>query len=246
MSTAKAASHYSSEWTAFDLALGGEQAGRSLVKSAVALTYNAGIDPNRCDLALEYLLNERAEPCFGYYYNKDSDVVINRPVKRPFHCVHVKGDPDTGTILGYVELYSLHRVVLCLSESYRAKAFTNSYAIDPVKGEEVDLNIDLDLRISDVRSAYNYEMCDEGVRRSAVSSLVECIVAADFNRALDRNIRGAVESAFAKCDAEQGDYLTDAQLHQLIEDIFQDLAPFIKHNSERLDHMYDERTESSK
>ena len=28
------------------------------MKSAVALAYDAGVDPNRCDLALDYLLNE--------------------------------------------------------------------------------------------------------------------------------------------------------------------------------------------
>ena len=233
MSTAKAASHYSSDWTELDLEIGGVRAGRSLVRSAVALAYDAGIDPNNCDLALDYLLNEEAEACFGYYYDKDRDLVINRPEKKPFHCVCVQGNPETGTILGYVELYSLHRAVMCLSESYSGRAFTNVYAIDPVKGEEVDLEIDLDLTISDIRSAYSYEKCDEGIRVAAASSLFECIVGADFNRALDRNIRGAVESAFAKCGAEQGEYLTDAQLQQLIEDIVQDLTPFIEHNAPR-------------
>ena len=139
MSTAKAASHYSSEWTGFNLEIGGAKAGRSIVKSAVALVHDAGVDPNRCDLALEYLLNEGAEPCFGYYYDEDHDVVINRPVERPFHCVHVEGNSNTGTLLAYVELYSLHRLVVCLSASYSGRAFRNTYAIDPVKGEELDL-----------------------------------------------------------------------------------------------------------
>ena len=245
MSTAKIASHYSTDWTAFNFEFGGERAGRSLVKSAVALAYDVGIDPNTCDLALDYLLNEDAEPCFGYFYDNDRDLVINRPVGTPFHCVCVKGNSGTGTILAYIELYSLYRVVLCLSESYSGKAFTSVYAIDPVKGEEVELNIDLDLSMSDVRSAYNYEICDEGVRRSAASSLFEYIVAAEFSRALDRNVRRAVESAFAKCDAEQGEYLTDAQLRQLIEDVIQDLTPFIEHNAARFGYIPDPRTELS-
>ena len=245
MSTAKAASHYSSEWTELDLEIGGVRAGRSLVKSAVALAYDAGIDPNHCDLALDYLLNEEAEACFGYYYDKDRDLVINRPGKKPFHCVCVKGNPETGMILGYVELYSLHRAVMCLSESYSGKAFTNVYAIDPVKGEEVNLEIDLDLPISDIRSAYEYEKYDEGVRRAAANSLFESIASVDFNRALDRNIREAVENAFAKCDAGQGEYLTDAQLHQLIGDVVDDLTPFIEHNAARFGYIPDAGTESS-
>ena len=245
MSTAKVASHYSSEWTEFNLEIGGARAGRSLVKSAVALVHDTGVDPNRCDLALEYLLNEGAEPCFGYYYDADHDLVINRPVARPFHCVYVEGNSNTGTILAYVELYSLYRLVLCLSASYSGRAFANAYAIDPVKGEDLDLNVDLDLPISDICSAYNYEKYDEGVRKAAANSLFEYIETACFDRALDRNIREAVEVAFAKCDAEPGEYLNDEQLQQLIGDVMQEVTPFIQHNSARFSYMPDPDSESS-
>ena len=245
MSTAKPSSHYSPEWTALNFEFGGNQAGRSLVKSALALAFDAGIDPSACDLALDYLLNESSEPCFGYFYDRERDIAINRPVGKPFHCVYVKGNSDTRTILGYIELYSLYRVVLCLSDSYFGKSFNNIYAIDPVEGEELDLRVDFDLSIEDIRSAYNYEIYDEGVWRSAASNLLECIVATDFNRALNRNIKGAVENALAKCGTEQGDYLTDAQLDQLIGEIIQDLTPFIEHNMARFAYRTDPRTESS-
>ncbi len=245
MSTAKSSSHYSSDRTAFNFEFDGKQAGRSLVKSALALAFDAGIDPNSCDLALDYLLNEGAEPCFGYYYDREHDIVINRPVGKPFHCVYVKGNSDTGTILGYIELYSFLRVVLCLSDSYFGKAFTNIYAIDPVKGEEIELKIDLDLSISDIRSAYNYEIYDETVRLSAASSLFECIVATDFNRALNRTIKQAVENAFAKYGLEQDERLTDVQLHQLVGDIIQYLTPFIVHNAARFAYKANPGTESS-
>ena len=245
MSTAKTASHYSSEWTEFDLQLGGVRAGRSLVKSAVALAYDAGVDPNRCDLALDYLLNEDAEPSFGYFYDKDRDLVINRPAERLFHCVYVKGNSDTGTILGYVELYSLYRLVLCLSTSYSGRNFTNVYAIDPVKGEGVDLGIDLDLSILDIRSAYNYEKYDEGVIRAAASNLAERIASADFDRSLERNIREAVENAFVKCDARQEQYLTDMQLHEVIGTVCDELTPFIEHNIARFSYLSDPGMESS-
>ena len=244
MSMAKADSHYSSDWTAYNLEFGGKQAGRSLVKSALALVYDAGIDPNRCDLALDYLLNEGAEPCFGYYYHKKHDIVINRPVGKPFHCVYVKGNSDNGTITGYVELYSLHRLVLCLSDKYSGKDFTNIYAIGPVKGEELDLKIDLDLSISEIRSAFDYECYDDEVRLSAARNLFECINAGNFKRELNRNLKGAVENAFANCCAEQGEYLTDAQLWQLIGDVLQELTPFIEHNVARITTTIYPRTES--
>ena len=113
-------------------------------------------------------------------------LVINRPLGKPFHCVCVKGNSSTGTILAYIEFYSLYRVVLCLTESYLGRAFTSVYAIDPVNGEGLDLEIDLDLSIPEIRSAYNYERYDEGVRMAAANSLLEHIATLDFDRALDQ------------------------------------------------------------
>ena len=176
MSNAKPVAHYNSDWIAFNLDFGGGAAGRSLVKSAVALASSAGVASSACDIALNYLLNEDAEACFGYYYPNDRDLVTNRPTAKPFHCVCVTGTADTGTILGYIELYSLHRVVLCLSETYRGEPFKSVYAIDPINGREIDIEVDLDLSISDIHSAYEYGQCDDMVRKSAAENLLEYIV----------------------------------------------------------------------
>ena len=118
VAAAQTSPYYSDDMIGIDLVCEGPKAGRSLVKSAVALTFDAGINPNTCDLALDYLQAESGEPCFGYYYDSNNDIVSNRPAQTPFHCVHVNGDPHTGMILGYIELYGLHRMVMCLSESY--------------------------------------------------------------------------------------------------------------------------------
>ena len=233
MSTAQTGTFYSSDLTEYVLDFMREKAGKSLVKSAVALVFDAGIDPGHCDLAIDYLLTESGDPCFGYYYDKDRDLVTNRPRNKPFHCVCVKGDSDAGTILGYVEFYSLYRVVLCLSESYSGENFTNVYAIDPVEGLEIDIRIDLDLSIQDIRSIYRYEKFDDAVKNSAAASLFNYISAMDFDRALERTITDAVEYAFANCEAKQGEYLSDEELQQFIEDIFERMTPFLVHNAAR-------------
>ena len=234
LATAQARSHYSSDLIQIPLEFGGEKAGKSLVKSAVALVYDAGIDPRVCDLALDYLTKDDAKPCFGYYYDDDRDLVGDRPVGKPFHCVYVKGDSGTGRILGYVEFYSLHRMVLCLSESYSGRDFQNLYAIDPVKGEEMSIDIDLRLSMSEVRSAFDYEKFDEEVRMSAANSLFAYIAEADFKREQERVIGDAVEYAIEDCDAEPGEDLSDDQAYQFTEKIMEKLTPFIQHNAARL------------
>ncbi len=233
MSGVHEASSYSPAWTEVKLDFGGHKTGRSLVKSALALVYDAGIDPKSCNLALAYLLGEGGDPCFGFYYDKDRDLVIHRPLCRPFHCVYVKGNADSGTILGYVEYFSLHRVVLFLSDSYSGEDFENIDAIDPVSGERLDLDIDLELELGDVLSVVACEKEDWTVRQDAAEHLLGHIVNVDFDRALSEVIEEAIEQAVANCEAEPGEELTDRQVQQLVGDMMQVLEPFILHNSEK-------------
>ena len=52
----------------FGLHFGGDNTGRSIIKSVLALIHAAGISVSECKLALDYLIGD-GEPCFGYYYS---------------------------------------------------------------------------------------------------------------------------------------------------------------------------------
>ena len=114
---------------------------------------DASIEPGQCDLALDYLLNEDKEACFGYYYDSDKDLITNRPPGMLFHCVYVEGRADSATLVGYIEYYSLWRIVLVLSESYTGSDFTHIYAVDPLEGKELNISVSFDLSVSDIRDA---------------------------------------------------------------------------------------------
>ena len=230
ISTAEDRSYYTSDPMEIIGAFGGTESGRSLVKSAIALVFDAGVDLYRCDLALDYLLNEGAEACFGYYYDRDKDLVTNRPLRLPIHCVYVKGCSEDSTLVGYIEFYSLWRMVLCLSESYTGDDFTHIYALDPQSGQELDLSISFDLSISEIREAYEYKRYNHEAFTDAISKLFDIVRDLDFNRARGQAIKKAVEAAFANTGAKEGDILTDEQIGQLISDIADGMMPFITHN----------------
>ena len=186
---AQEGSHYSSDPFEITFDFGGTGSGRSLVKSAVALVYDAGVDPRKYDLALNYLLNEEEEACFGYYYDSNNDFVINRPSNSPFHCVYVKGCSATSTLVGYIEFYSLWRLVLCLSESYVGHDFTNIYAVDPIKGKQMDISVNFDLPVWEIREAYEYKQYDVAVLREAISKVLDVVQEIGFKRAMDQAIQ---------------------------------------------------------
>ena len=233
MSSVRIGSYYSRDPIEISREFGGYETGRSLVKSAVALVYDAGIDPKRCDLALDYLLNEDTEPCFGYFYERGSDLVVNRPAKLPFHCVHVEGCSSTATLLGYVEFYGIWRMVLCLSETYSGRDFSHTYAIDPVNGEEMNVLVKMDISVSDIREAYEYKRYDHAVQLEVILDVFSTVREVGFNRALNRVAEEAADDAFANLGAKEGELLTDEQIEQVIKDVATRLGPFLAHNLTR-------------
>ena len=228
--TAQRNSHYSSDPLGISFDFGKGDAARSLVKMAVALAFDAGADPRQCDLALDYLLDDEKESCFGYYYVPGKDLVTNRPVKLPFHCVYVLARSSDSILLGYIEIYGLWRIVLCLSETYGGPDFSHAYSIDPVKGKELDITVNLDLSVSDIREIIEHGQVDADTYMAAIRDVFDTVRKIDFNRAKERVVRNAVYTAFAKSGAQEGDMLSDEQQQQLFSDIVEEITPFIIHN----------------
>lgn len=103
-----------------ELGFGGEAAGQSLVKSALALALEAGIPVDRCGDALSYLRGV-GSPCFGYYFV--GDLVVERPAATPLHCIAIEANPETGLILGYAEFFGIHRAVAALTAFARSTPY---------------------------------------------------------------------------------------------------------------------------
>lgn len=133
-------------------------------------------------------------------------------------------------LLGYIELYSWLRIVLCLSETYSGNDFRHTYAIDPTTGDEVDIAIYFDLSVSEIREAYNYGRYGTFIMSDAVSDTLDVAQELEFRRASDRAIKRAVDNAFANSGVEEGETLNDEQVRRLAKDMAEGLTPFITHS----------------
>lgn len=142
----------------FEFSFGGLSAGKSFVKTALALLSANGINPRICERANSYMLLD-GEPCFGHYYH--SDLIINRPMGVPLHCICVKGNKAERTIQAYLEYFGVARLVISLSAQYEGEDFKYSYAINPTNGEELFINFNLNFNECDIRKIYDYQFYDE-------------------------------------------------------------------------------------
>lgn len=221
---AKIQSTYLQEPIEFNLSFGGLDAGRSFVKTVLALLSTTDANVRDCDHAMEFLKKEVAEPCFGYYYEKD--LVSVRPAGIPIHCIHVNGDPESKLIRGYVEYFGVMRVVMCLSSNYSGSAFSATYAIDPTKGKELNLSVDLDLALTDIWKAYNNEKWDGKAVQQALDAVIGPTLKKQHEEKRDRVSNKAVQYAFSNCGAKEGDMITEEQRNRLTGLLWEELEPW--------------------
>ena len=230
-------SSYSSDVLQVDVSFGGPDAGRSLVKTAISLVFDAGVDVDQCEIALSYLIDENMKPCFSMFYHSSQSLVVDRPPQRVFHVAYVRGNPAESLLVGYVELYSWMRVVICLSESYSGQDFEHMYAIDPINGEELELTVDLDSSTSLIREAWKSGLYDTKVLSDAISDTLDIAQEFNFLRARERIVKEAVDKAFVNSGVEEGTRLSDEQTQRVMMDVAEVVAPFIVHNLNRGEYL---------
>lgn len=134
------------------LEFGGPEAGRSVVKTAVARCADLGIALQRCELGIHTLRTPNDDRGFALFYLRD--VVINRPRTSLFHLVSIRGDSETGTLMAYIEYFGAMRVMVNLSSKFEGDSFTSTYALNPQLGEELDLSVDWDIPAAELYDTF--------------------------------------------------------------------------------------------
>lgn len=207
------------------LQIGGEKSGRSIVKTALALAVSMNIEPESCDLAINYLTKD-GEPNFGYYY-EEHDLVKNREIGSPFHCVYIKASADTKQILGYMEYFGCYRMVICLSNSYTGENRELIYAINPMTGEEVNLKVDLNFTRKEIEEIYNYKKLDQKYYELAFEPIIANAVSFSKTKEMQR----LLEKGYLEAQSLYDNNKTEEQnLDIQARHISSLLMPYIWHN----------------
>lgn len=206
------------------LEIGGPQAGRSIVKSALALAFHAGIAPGDCEAACAYLRHEDGKPCFDYYYLPD--IIENRDTGTPIHCVHVRANPTCQTLMAYIELFGLYRMVACLSRKYTGPELTKTFAINPVTGDGVQLEInwheDLEHPLPQPTRKVWLQYIEE-----VWTPIFDAAQEAWDRRAMSYEIARAVKIAARNSGKKEGDPMTLDEWMQIAKDTVHQLDPWL-------------------
>ena len=113
-----------------EFSLGGDGiTSRSIVKSALAGAFDAGLSPKDCELALEYLT--ASDKTSGPYK------AISLPHSYPAHLVAVLGIPESNELTATVVYFGVIGFQVELSKEYQGERLEYKYMVDPIKGRDV-------------------------------------------------------------------------------------------------------------
>ncbi len=207
---------------------------KSMVKSAVALAYQAGVSIGRsADKAINFLRNEcLTECCYPCYH---VDALADREVGAPIHCVHVRGNPASGVLLAYVEFFGFVRAVVCLSGSYRGRMFDDTYAIDPVDGRLLDVSVNIDKSTFDAAMNQSIQGIPDAIARAMIPILHEGTI---FERslAIARSITDeCAGTVLSYIDDVRGHDAVDSDVAELEGRIFDTVMPLIRYYSKPME-----------
>ena len=201
---------------------GGQLAGRSIIKTCLALAYEAGLTIDDCENAKDCLVSG-GQLCFGYY--NVSDPIVNRPTNTPLHCAYVCADPGSGQVLGYVEYFGFQKMVICLSSNYSGPVRERSYAVNPLTGEELDIEIVLNLNAEDIRAIFDYERWDYERAKDDLGKVLTICREINRDRAICRAVEEAIEYACVQMGLQDGDILSDEKISEFTNYAFEKIAP---------------------
>lgn len=208
------------------LSFGGQEQGKSIVCSCLTLATLKRINPHQCHNAMEYLF-QNGIPCFGYYYT-DKDPIINRPTDSILHCVSIKGSATEKTLIGYVEYFSVHRMLVLLDDNFTGQDIEATYCININTKSEIGVTIEFPTDVATVRQSFDYTFFDTSIIKNVFGKTLEFIQRKQRNNHTDKWIDDIISSGIESCGAKEKGYFGEEEISKLTQHIFDEIPPYIR------------------
>ncbi|OUM24651.1 hypothetical protein B8W72_26135 [Pseudomonas putida] len=209
-----------------ELSFGGGDAGRSLVKTALAFASYCGVSHELFGNSLAYLLGANVEPSYGHAFL--SDLVVDRDPKAIFHCVALKGDPEKQRLWSYIEYYGMCRVVVSICDSYQGPHIDEVYALDPISGEELTVVIDGEISDQDFDAIVQGRGGLHERQLEAANIVLPVVIERSQHRALERSVSEGFAYAAHVLGIAEGEEIPLDKAREFTDLMMQKITPFIE------------------
>jgi hypothetical protein len=198
---------------------------RSIVKTALAMAFDMGISPRACEVTMQYLQSNDGTPAWSAFHERD--LVINRPARQITHAVSVRANPESETILAYVEYFSAFRYVVDLGHNYVGPPMQNTIAFDPVTWLPVDLEIDLALSADEYARMLEGSTWSLADSRKAPNYALPIALEALDRRQLNNEIARAITDGFEAMGVKPGGELPRERFQEFSRIVSQRVTQYV-------------------
>lgn len=205
--------------------VGGPLAGRSLVKTALAMAHWAGIRHEDCTSIGRYLCGDDADPPYRPFYERN--IVDRRPADHLLNCVAIDADPRTRLALAYVEYFGAAKFVVLLSDDYSGPGCHHVYAINPGTGAEVAVDVDLRLEPAELQRVVAGESYSLKGYEAAVNTMMPILLRRAESRAFESTVHAAFTHAAEQMGLREGDAISESQVPEFSRLVARYMAPYM-------------------
>lgn len=126
---------YLTENLSFSTSLGGEDAFRSLCKTAVNFYMHKNGDILNIKHLIPYIKGESDNGCVFFYYPEHE--IIERQQSEVLHSIIILGNETEKILYAYIELFNFYRIIVLLNDNYGGGNFNHSYFYNILKCDEI-------------------------------------------------------------------------------------------------------------
>jgi len=120
-------------------------------------------------------------------------------------------------MLGYVEYFSVLRVVVCLSENYSGAELVNIYSINPTTAEILD--VDLNFSVHEIQDIYDYKYYDNDELKNCLARLYQLSYRRSVKLNWQKHLEKLTNEACMEFGFSEEQVLTDEESKMLCDRI---------------------------
>ena len=224
--SAQRSSKYLDDPISFKSTIGGKEAFKSIVKTAINYFILKKGERVYIKHLLAYLENKEELDVVWIHYPDD---LIYAPIENEVsHIIKVVGNPTEKILYAYIELFNLHNFIVKLNDNYDGQYINETYVFDVINTEELNKVIPLDYSREHILGLFSnkdskpFRKIQNGYER-----IMSIAMQRQSSNQIEKIINMAISNSLGKYP--KGIPITKEMLNKFNEELMEQIMPMIAH-----------------
>ena len=219
-------SEYINDMVVLGMQFGGDEAFRSITKSAANFFILRGGDRHWIEHLLPYIKNGGPKHVV-WFFNDHDEEFEGKSNEQVVHGLVLRGDPSERVLWCYVELFNAVRYIVLLNDDYQGDSITEQYVFDVLEAREIQLSNILNVDRMKILQLVENTPDSSQQMNNQVGRLLKAI--ADKQRSDHQSalLTRALQKSLGTYP--EGTIITEDMINHLVNQTMDEITPFLLH-----------------